>query len=64
MSTRPCECDWDPEYHRDLNVRRGRPEAGASCTNYPMDEETYLQQGGICLPCIHGCPQEPEEAGA
>lgn len=49
-----CECDQDPEYHRDLNKRRGKEDQGAKCTN-TVDPESYGQQGGICMACVFGC---------
>lgn len=49
-----CGCDWDPDFHRDLNARRGKAEAGAACTNV-IDPEVYAQQGGVCLACVFGC---------
>lgn len=49
-----CECTQDPEFHRDLNIRRNKPEAGDKCTNTILDED-YRSQGGICLGCLFGC---------
>lgn len=48
-----CRCDWDPEYHRELNVRRGKSARGAACTN-AVDLEGF---GGpdFCTACIFGC---------
>jgi hypothetical protein len=53
---RSCGCDWDPEFHRDLNKRRGKADQGERCTN-PVYAAEYMQQGGICLACIHGCAE-------
>lgn len=53
-------CDWDPEYHRDLNVRRGKADQGARCTN-PVYADAFGGDSGICVACLFGCPpDEPD----
>lgn len=54
-----CTCDWDPEFHRDLNARRGHTDAGDRCTN-TVDPEGFTagQTPPICTPCVFGCPPE------
>lgn len=49
-----CGCKQDPEYHRELNERRNKLEAGDKCTNIVPDD-VFLQQGGMCMACIFGC---------
>ena len=49
-----CQCDWDPEYHRDLNVRRNKADQGDRCTN-AVDPSGFGGDTGICTACIFGC---------
>lgn len=59
MSETPttCQCDWDPDHHRDLNIRRGKPDQGATCTN-PVYRDAFGGDSGICVSCLFGCPPE------
>lgn len=49
-----CQCDWDPEFHRDLDVRRGKAEQGSTCTN-EVYEDAFGDDSGICTACLFGC---------
>jgi hypothetical protein len=51
---RRCGCTWDPAYHRDLNIKRGKADQGDACTN-SIPGDAYMQQGGVCLACVFGC---------
>ncbi len=43
-----CTCDFDPEYHLDINIMR---DVGhdARCRNEPEPNV------GLCTPCLFGC---------
>lgn len=48
-----CHCDWDPDYHRDLNVRRKKTDQGSSCTNLAYSDGFWGSE--ICVACLFGC---------
>ncbi len=54
--TRPCQCDFDPDYHRDLNVRRGKQREGARCTNVVSPHDMgWNGSPRYCTACLFGC---------
>lgn len=48
-----CECDFDKDFHRALNARRGNP--GGGCHNEPADHGSVVASPALCMGCLFGC---------
>lgn len=55
-----CECDFDRDFHRALNARRG--DSGDRCRNDAADHMNgwpggVISSPALCMGCLFGCAE-------
>jgi hypothetical protein len=51
-----CECDYDPDFHRQRNERLGKLDDPV-CHNEPADHGDVQTSPALCMGCLYGCAE-------